>query len=163
MDDAPILICYDDSDGARRAIDVAAALFGERRAVVLDVALPLTVGESFAVVGPIPSDFEQVNMDDAMARAHTGADLAREAGFIAEARTDLAAPTWDGVVYVADEIGAAVIVMGSRGLSGARELLLGSLSHEVAEHTGRPVLIVPPAHGGAKHSPDTNGDLDGDH
>jgi nucleotide-binding universal stress UspA family protein len=34
--------------------------------------------------------------------------------------------------------------MGSRGLNGARELFEGSLSHQVAEHAGRPVLIVPP-------------------
>jgi nucleotide-binding universal stress UspA family protein len=38
-----------------------------------------------------------------------------------------------------------VIVLGSRGLSGAREVLVGSVSHDVAEHSGRPVLIVPPA------------------
>ena len=53
-------------------------------------------------------------------------------------------PTWRGVVGVADEIGAAVIVLGSRGLTGVRELLEGSLSHEVAEHARRPVLVVPP-------------------
>jgi nucleotide-binding universal stress UspA family protein len=39
-----------------------------------------------------------------------------------------------------------VIVIGSRGLKGMREILEGSLSHAVAEHAGRPVLIVPPAH-----------------
>jgi len=37
-------------------------------------------------------------------------------------------------------------VMGTRGLTGIRELLDGSLSHQVAEHSGRPVLIVPPPH-----------------
>lgn len=41
------------------------------------------------------------------------------------------------------DIDAAVIVIGSRGLTGAREILAGSLSHEVAEHAGRPVSIVP--------------------
>jgi len=37
-------------------------------------------------------------------------------------------------------------VIGSRGLSGMRTLLEGSLSHQVATHAGRPVLIVPPPH-----------------
>ncbi len=41
MDDHPVLICYDGSDGARRAIDAAAALLGPRRAVVLDLGPPL--------------------------------------------------------------------------------------------------------------------------
>jgi nucleotide-binding universal stress UspA family protein len=53
---------------------------------------------------------------------------------------------WEGIVDVADDIDAAVIVIGSRGLKGIREQFEGSVSHEVAEHAGRPVLIVPPAH-----------------
>jgi nucleotide-binding universal stress UspA family protein len=150
MDDAPILICYDDSDGARHAIDAAAALLGARRAVVLDVAPPLTGPEGLAALGTITPDFEELNLEDAMPHARAGAEVARSAGFTAEARVDVAAPTWEGVVEVADEIGAAAIVIGSRGLTGAGELLKGSLSHEVAEHAGRPVLIVPPPHRGGK-------------
>jgi nucleotide-binding universal stress UspA family protein len=151
VDDAPILICYDDSNGARHAINAAAALLADRRAVVLDVAPPLSVAESYAALGPMTPDFEELNSDEALSRAHIGAELARRAGLTAEARADVAAPTWDGVVEVADEIGAAAIVIGSRGLTGAREFLNGSLSHEVAEHAGRPVLIVPPHRTGAKH------------
>jgi nucleotide-binding universal stress UspA family protein len=151
MDDAPILICYDDSTGARHAIDAAAVLFADRRAVILDVAPPLTVAESYAALGAVTPDFERMNSEDALSRAHIGAKLARRAGLTAEARADIAAPTWDGVVEVADEIGAAAIVIGSRGLTGAREFLSGSLSHQVAERAGRPVLIVPPPHSAAKH------------
>jgi nucleotide-binding universal stress UspA family protein len=51
---------------------------------------------------------------------------------------------WEGIVDVADELYAAVIVIGSRGLSGLKEILEGSLSHQLAEHAGRPVLVVPP-------------------
>jgi nucleotide-binding universal stress UspA family protein len=151
MDDAPILICYDDSNGARRAMEAAAALFADRRAVVLDVAPPLTVAESYAALGSVTPDFEELNTEDALSRAHVGAELARRAGLTAEARAGVAAPTWEGVVEVADEIGAAAIVIGSRGLTGAREFLNGSLSHQVAEHAGRPVLIVPPPRSGARH------------
>jgi nucleotide-binding universal stress UspA family protein len=147
MDDAPILICYDGSDGADRAIDAAAALLGPRHAVVLDVGPPLTAAESLAAVSPVTpgAAFEELNEDDARHRAQVGAERARGAGFEAEARADLAAPTWEGIVDVADEIGAAVIVIGSRGLRGIREAFEGSVSHDVAEHARRPVLIVPPA------------------
>ena len=148
MTDAPILICYDGSEDAERAIDAAADLLGPRRAVVLDVGPPLTVAESFVVMAPMTpgAAFEGLNEDDARQRARAGAESARRAGFDAEARADLAAPTWEGIVDVADEIEAAVIVLGSRGLKGAREAFAGSVSHEVAEHAGRPVLIVPPPH-----------------
>ncbi len=150
MDDVPILICYDGSDGARHAIDAAAALLGPRRAVVLDLGPPLTAAESYAALSPVVpgAAFEELNADDALSRAQVGAQLARLAGFTADARGGIAAPTWQGVVDVADELDAAVIVLGSRGLTGARELLEGSLSHEVAEHAGRPVLIVPPPKAG---------------
>jgi nucleotide-binding universal stress UspA family protein len=146
MDDAPILICYDGSDGADRAIDAAAALLGRRRAVVLDMGPPLTTAESLGAMSPVVpgAAFEELNEDDALKRAQAGAERARHAGFESEARGGISAPTWEGIVDVADEIDAAVIVMGSRGLTGAREVFEGSISHQVAEHAGRPVLIVPP-------------------
>ena len=147
MRDAPILICYDGSEGADHAIDAAAALLGPRRAVVLDVGPVLTAAESVAVLAPVSpaAAFEEVNADDALARAQAGAEHARRAGFTAHARAGVDAPTWAGIVDVADEIDASVIVLGSRGLTGARELFEGSISHQVAEHAARPVLIVPPA------------------
>jgi nucleotide-binding universal stress UspA family protein len=145
MDARPVLFCYDDSPEAKHAIDAASSLLGDRRAVVLDIAPPVTAAESYATVTSIPVDFGELNRQDALSRAEIGADLACLAGFDAKARADVAAPTWDGVVEVAAELDAAVIVIGSRGLTGARELFEGSFSHEVAEHAGRPVLIVPPA------------------
>jgi nucleotide-binding universal stress UspA family protein len=149
MNDKPILICYDGSDHARRAIDAAAELLGPRRAVVLDIGPPLTVSESLAAMAPVApiAAFEQLNADDALRGADAGAELAREAGFAADAQGEVAAPTWEGIVDAADEIDAAVIVLGSRGLTGARERFEGSVSHQVAEQAGRPVLIVPPANG----------------
>jgi nucleotide-binding universal stress UspA family protein len=148
MDDKPILICYDGSTGAKRAIEEAAGLLGARRAVVLDIAPPITPEESLATYSPVVPGgaFEEWNEADADRIAGRGAELALSSGFDAEARGVLAAPTWQGVVDVADELDASVIVIGSRGLSGLREAAEGSLSHQVAEHAGRPVLIVPPPH-----------------
>jgi len=61
----------------------------------------------------------------------------------AEARTVVIAPTWQGVVDVADEIDAAVIVVGSRNHKPIHERFEGGTSHQVVLHAGRPVLIVP--------------------
>ncbi len=148
MDDPPILICYDGSDDSARGIKTAATLLGPRRAVVLDIAPPITPGESLgAVSSVVPGNaFEDLNTSEATQVAGQGAEIARSSGFDAEARSELAAPTWDGIVGVANELETPVIVIGSRGLSGLKEALDGSLSHQLAQHAGRPVLIVPPPH-----------------
>jgi nucleotide-binding universal stress UspA family protein len=46
------------------------------------------------------------------------------------------------IVRVADEVEADVVVMGRRGRGGVAELLLGSVSHEVAQHCKRPVMLI---------------------
>jgi nucleotide-binding universal stress UspA family protein len=139
----PLLIGYDGSAEAGDAIDVAAALLKPTDAVVLNVAPRLTVGESLVTVGvPVSGDaaFEGVNRADAARRADAGARLARAAGLRAEARVCVAAPRWEGIVETARDIDAAVIVLGSRRRR--------NLSHDVAQHSERPLLTVPGRAGG---------------
>ena len=141
-----ILICYDGSNSAAAAVDAAAALLGPRHAVVLTVAEPLTFAEGIAATASVVPGgaFEDVNRMEALRIAEAGAARARRAGFSAESRATIALNTWKGIVDVADEIDAAAIVTGSRGLSGVGELTHGSVSHDVAKHSHRPVVIVPP-------------------
>jgi nucleotide-binding universal stress UspA family protein len=146
MDERPLLICYDGSENAERAIATAASLFGGRRAVVLDVGPMQVVAEAYAAAGSGAAELDQLAFDAAEARADAGAGLARAAGLRAIGRAEVESPIWYGVKEVADEVDAAAIVIGSRGLSGARALFEGSLSHQVAAHAGRPVLVVPPPH-----------------
>jgi nucleotide-binding universal stress UspA family protein len=47
------------------------------------------------------------------------------------------------LLEMAEHEDADLIVMGSRGLGGYPELLLGSTSTQVAQNTSRPVTIVP--------------------
>jgi nucleotide-binding universal stress UspA family protein len=145
MERAPVLICYDGSRDADRAIDAAAALLGPRHAVVLDVAPRWTLTQAVAATPSVLAQnaFEDLNEADALSRARAGAAYALRVGLDAEPRAAVASETWQGIVDVADEVDAAVIVIGSRSLSGLRELALGSVSHDVVAHARRPVLIVP--------------------
>lgn len=141
----PILIAYDGSEESEGAVQAAASLLGPRPAVVLTVAAPMTFAEGMAATASLLPGvlFEGLNTTDARRVAETGAEHARRAGLDAEAR-EIDVPTpWEGIVDVADEIDAAVVVIGSRGLSGLREAAVGSVSHAVATHTNRPVLVVP--------------------
>jgi nucleotide-binding universal stress UspA family protein len=56
-----------------------------------------------------------------------------------------ASGVWRAILDVADQHDVAVIVAGSRGLSGITSLVLGSVSHGLANHAHRPLLIVPVA------------------
>jgi hypothetical protein len=40
-------------------------------------------------------------------------------------------------------VDAEAIVLGRRGLTGVKSLLLGSVSHAVLQHADRPVVVVP--------------------
>jgi nucleotide-binding universal stress UspA family protein len=46
------------------------------------------------------------------------------------------------IVTLAEEIGAGLIVMGSRGVGGVRRALMGSVSDSVLRHAHCPVLMV---------------------
>ena len=45
-------------------------------------------------------------------------------------------------VGLAEELGADLIVLGSRGLGGMKRLLMGSVSESVVRHAHCPVLVV---------------------
>ena len=57
------------------------------------------------------------------------------------------------LLATAEQEAADLIVVGSRGVGGFPELLLGSTSHHVAERASQPVLIVPPERPGGAISP----------
>jgi nucleotide-binding universal stress UspA family protein len=48
------------------------------------------------------------------------------------------------IVRLAEELGAGLIVLGSRGLGGVRRALMGSVSDSVVHHAHCPVLVVRP-------------------
>jgi nucleotide-binding universal stress UspA family protein len=136
--DKPILLCYDGSEDAFRAIEFAGTLFAGRAAIVL------AVWEHYSVLSGVSRVDDELVQEATEALAADGCDRAREAGFIA---TPVAVEAQHGVaeaiIDAADEHDAQLVVMGTRGNTGIRSLLLGSVSHAVAHHARRPLLIVP--------------------
>jgi nucleotide-binding universal stress UspA family protein len=62
-------------------------------------------------------------------------------GEVAEMHARVGRPDAE-IVGLADELGAGLIVLGSRGLGPLRRALMGSVSDSVVRHTHCPVLIV---------------------
>jgi nucleotide-binding universal stress UspA family protein len=146
-----VLIAYDGSSQAKGAIVEAARELGAgRRAVVLTVREPLDqivfagLGGKTMLDPATVSAMQESSANEATAVAEEGARLAREAGFAAEARVEVAPSPWQEIVAIADELDAGVIAIGSRGRTGLPKVLLGSVASAVAQHSGRCVLIVHP-------------------
>ena len=148
-----ILICYDGSEDARAALEQAAELFPSQPATVVsvwelftDVAARSSLG--FGLVPSFPDDEEidKASRNRAEQLAQEGAELARRAGLEAEPATaQQVTTTGRAILAEAERSGAAAIVLGSRGLTGVKSLLLGSVSHEVIQHADRTVVVVPSA------------------
>jgi nucleotide-binding universal stress UspA family protein len=145
--DGPLLLCYDGSEDARNAIQRAGELFADRPALVVTVWQPTVVPGSlgFAAPGDTPDlvRLDRATAEDAGRLADEGVRIAQEAGLRAEPIAVAATgPVWKTIVEIADRELAATIVMGSRGLTGLRAILLGSVSSAVVHHADRPTLIV---------------------
>ena len=146
-----ILIAYDGSPDAAAAVDYAARLLRGETATVLTVWEPYIERASSTGAGAgLTSELVDHTAIDrayeasAEARAREGVERAARAGLRAEpdvrARTTSVAAA---ILAEADAVDARAIVIGSRGLTGLRSVLLGSVSHAVVHHAHRPVILVP--------------------
>lgn len=146
-----ILICYDGSADARSAIEHAAELFPDEQATVLTVWQPFlqiaahsTVGFGLVPTIPDADEIDKASAEAARQTAEEGAELATKLGLKAQPLTcSQVTTTARAILAEADRTGAQAIVMGSRGLTGVKSLLLGSVSHEVTQHADRTVVVVP--------------------
>lgn len=137
----PVVFAYDGSRYAQRAIEQAGQLLGEGlTAVVTTVWQPLH-SIPFAHLAVIPEDLAEAMSSEARETAEEGAARARDAGFDASPLVVAGDPVWHRVIEVADEQDASVIVIGSRGRSGLKVAVLGSVATAIAQHSDRPVLV----------------------
>jgi nucleotide-binding universal stress UspA family protein len=144
----PVLFCYDGSDGSRTALTAAAEWITPTEAVVLTVWTPAAVllsrAGSFIVSIPNEGDVDEQEAESAQRIAEEGAAGARTRGYSAVARVAEAVESVARTIEeVADEVDAGLIVCGQRGRGPVGSALLGSVSHALAAHTRRPVLIAP--------------------
>ena len=144
----PVLFCYDGSDGSRTALAAAVEVIKPADAVVLVVWTPATVqlsrAGSFVVAVPNEGEIDEQEAAAAQKIAEEGAAGARRRGYNATPRiaqaNESVAKTID---EIAEEIDAGLVVCGQRGRGVIGSALLGSVSHALAAHTKRPVLIAP--------------------
>jgi nucleotide-binding universal stress UspA family protein len=147
-----ILICFDGSADSRAAVERAAELFRDAPVRVLTIWEPfveLIARTARGFPPAVPSGADPVGIDEASREtayevAVEGAALATRLGMRAVAGSaSRATTTARAILLQAEALDATAIVMGSRGLTGVKSLLLGSVSREVVRHADRPVVLVP--------------------
>lgn len=141
----PLVLSYDGSEAAARAIRTAPVLVGRARpARVVYVYKPLerSLGMAQGITGgridaPVSGEVDAQRVVD------DGVSIARGAGFDAEGLL-LAAdrPTAQLIASVAEDLDAPGIVIGQRGLSGLKSAFLGSVSRDVVNAYHRPVIVI---------------------
>ena len=140
-----IVVGTDGSDTAKEAVRQATEL---AKAVGASIHLvsayePVGEGRLREERSSVPEDLQwMVNpRDEAEEALRSAADRMREAGVEVSTYARQGDPA-DAILDVAEEQRADAIVVGNKGMSGAKRFLLGSVPNKVSHHAPCTVVII---------------------
>ncbi|MEC0244105.1 universal stress protein [Paenibacillus dokdonensis] len=138
-----ILLAYDGSKASNKALDRAIELAHAAPGSVIQVLHAFDfprvfIGEGLA---PIPASVNKDFYDLAEQTVDEAKKRLTDEGVSFNVEMIQGAPA-ETILRYAKEKGSDVIIIGSRGLGGIREFVLGSVSHNVVQHARVPVLVI---------------------
>jgi nucleotide-binding universal stress UspA family protein len=140
-----IVVGTDGSETAKEAVKQATSLAKDLGATLDLVSAyePVPSGRLRQEAKEAPDDLQwMVNpREDVDATLADAADEAREAGVEVNTFARQGDPA-DAILDVAEERGADLIVVGNKGMTGAKRFLLGSVPNKVSHHAPCSVLII---------------------
>lgn len=140
-----VLLTTDGSEIATKAVDQGIALakaIGAKLTAVT-VTEPYEAVVTGTTIGMVmPQDYEKQCEKHAAGLLEQVAAKAKAAGV--ECATNHQSNRWpyDGIVKVADDVGADLIVVGSHGRRGIEGFLIGSQTTKLLTHTKIPTLVI---------------------
>ena len=145
-----VLYATDGSDSSLRALETAAQQLQPHDAVVMTVwhsNEPAAAGARAALPDEVIRDaigkLDDAAEQQALETATAGAAVLSDRGMAATPRARRCERNvWSTILDTADELDATAIVVGSRGHSGLKAALLGSVSAGIVNHSDRPVVVV---------------------
>ncbi len=134
----PIVLGYDGSDNARAALDKAVELVkvaGSKLVIVFAYEIP-------AAYGGETGDYRRAVKELGEQTAQHAVERLRESGVDFEVELVPERPA-EGLVHVAQRLGASMIVVGTHGEHPITGAILGSVPHKLLHISPIPVLVVP--------------------
>jgi nucleotide-binding universal stress UspA family protein len=140
-----ILVGTDGSETAGKAVTQAVELARAvgARLLVVSAFAPVPEARLRDESTQVPADLQwMVNpREDVDATLASAEELAQDHGVPVEIFARQGDPA-DAILDVAEEEGADVIVVGNKGMTGAKRFLLGSVPNKVSHHAPCSVLII---------------------
>jgi nucleotide-binding universal stress UspA family protein len=140
-----IVVGTDGSETAAKAVDAAVELAKLTGATLQIVSAyePVPVQRLRQEARQVPEHAQWTvsPRDDVDITLADAADRAGDGGVTARTYAREGDPA-DAIVDVAEELGADLIVVGNKGMTGARRFLLGSVPNRVSHHAPCAVMII---------------------
>ncbi len=145
MEFGKIMVAFDGSGDSIKAIEAAKFLtkkFGSEM-VVVHVYSPPVMAYAWAMGTPVvDSGLEEAARKGAEDILSNGVHLAKEQGVAARGELLEAPSIVQALVEFASNEHVDLVVIGTRGMTGFKKLVMGSVSSGVASHAHCPVLVV---------------------
>lgn len=138
-----ILLAYDGSKAAGKALGRAIELAKASPGAELDVVHAYDYPRYFigSALAPVPASLNKDVYDIAVQTAEEARKQVQQSDVNANVQM-IQGGAAEVILEYAKQNGSDLIVIGSRGLGGIREFVLGSVSHNVVQHATIPVLVV---------------------
>ena len=137
-----ILVGYDGSDNAERALARAIQLTRQFKAELRIVVVADTMSYAVAATGGLYRRFNEQTKENAVNLASAALDTAKAAGLKDVYASDEEGQPADMILTLATEYKVNLIVVGRRGVRGLERFLMGSVSAAVINNAKCDVLVV---------------------
>ena len=140
-----ILVALDESPMAYAAVEQALSLAQDLKTqvtIMSVIAIDPFVGVDFYKVAPAITDYFMQAEKNAKERLEDVKQSFIRDGINVQTKLIHGVSPSQGIIQVADEAGADLIIMGSHGRTGIQKVMLGSVAQNVLTQSPIPVLII---------------------
>ncbi|RKG30949.1 universal stress protein [Acinetobacter tianfuensis] len=140
-----ILVAVDESPMAYAAVEQALSLakdLNSQVTIMSVIAIDPFIGVDFYKVAPAITDYFMQAEKNAKERLEDIKNSFVRDGIEVNSKLIHGVSPSQGIIQVADEVGADLVIMGSHGRTGIQKVMLGSVAQNVLTQSPIPVLIV---------------------